>query len=104
MARTELKFEDEGWLDIWDDIEPDLVDEFPGGNHIQNKYRLVHSPDVEIEYDGYKDDFQFGVQWHQYSTQDEIDRITDEEYMVNKDGDGDNLRHHLEEMRRWSDE
>ena len=86
MPRTDLKDDEEAWIEYWGDSDLDEIDEFCSGL-IAARLQRVHAPDCEVEFDDYREDFNFGVQKRQWDAYGEVDRVDHADYMVDQDGE-----------------
>lgn len=96
MSRKRREYEDEYWVDTYEDIILDNTDlsEYP--NEINNKYSLVHAPDVDVE-----DVRAYGICKYQYKVNGEHDAVNEECFLINQGKRDEEIIESLKEARRW---
>lgn len=96
MSRKRREFEDDYWIDTYDDIILDNTDLNEGPSEINGQSSLVHAPDVDVE------DFRaYGVSKHQYKVNGEHDLVNEECFLVNQGERDEEIIEALIENRRW---
>lgn len=100
MARTDLKLNDDYWVESYNDEDLDDRDEYQGGSKVNGQHQTVHASDTEVEHDD-EEELNFGTNKYQYKAFDETNKINNEEYMTDQDG-SNCWSQHLDDMRRWS--